>query len=331
MRLTRRTAVLAAEMALCLVPGYLGATEATTPLELARQLNQAFAEVAQKVSPAVVIINVVQKMAAPSADEDEDGPYDSLPPGFLKRFHEQFRSLPEVSEGSGIILREDGYILTNNHVVEDADKVEVKLQDGRRMRATIRGMDPQSDLAVIKIEATGLPVAKFADSARTRVGEFAIAVGAPFRLDYSVTFGHVSAKGRSNVLEGLDTSGMDQDFIQTDASINPGNSGGPLLDSSGRLIGVNTAIASPSGGSTGVGFAIPVDNVKQVVESIIRNRPTTWLQPDGRHGAKFPILNRQPENVLTLAAFHHGVMPPLTQSVWPLMNEASSLAKYRQA
>ncbi|HTL56742.1 MAG TPA: trypsin-like peptidase domain-containing protein [Candidatus Limnocylindrales bacterium] len=248
-------------------------------LDLVRQFNDVFAEVAQKVSSAVVIVNVVQKLpeGAFGDDEDEAGPFDSLPPA-LKKFHEQFKRQPysEVSAGSGVIVREDGYILTNYHVVEDADKIDVKLQDGHTLRASVRGTDPQSDLAVIKIDAKGLVAAKFADSAKTRVGEFAIAVGAPFRLDYSVTFGHVSAKGRSNVLQGYEAVAMDQDFIQTDALINPGNSGGPLVNIDGEVIGINTLI---HGLHSGIGFAIPSNLAKEVSDQLIAQGKFTraWL------------------------------------------------------
>src|ERR1043166_345416 len=162
-------------------------------LELARQLNQAFSEVAEKVSPTVVVINVTQK---PSAITNEDGssPFDSLAPELRRFFQERQLEIP--AQGSGVIIRDDGYILTNGHVVEDADKIEVRLHDGRSFTGKVRGVDAKSDVAVIKIEAKELPKAVLADSAKTRVGEFAIAIGAPFSLDYTVTFGHVSAKSR---------------------------------------------------------------------------------------------------------------------------------------
>jgi serine protease Do len=261
---------------LLLAPGAGVAKDASPNLELARQLNQAFVEVAEKVSPTVVVINVVQRVT-PSGPEEEgdDGAYDSLPPGFWRKFHEEFRrQAPGL--GSGIVLREDGYILTNTHVVENADKIEVRLQDGRTFKATLRGSDPKSDVAVIKVNAKGLPVATLADSSKTRVGEFAIAIGAPFSLDYSVTFGHVSAKGRSNVIQGDEGAAMDQDFIQTDALINPGNSGGPLVNINGEVIGINTLIR---GMHTGIGFAVPSSLAKEVADKLIADgrfiRP--WL------------------------------------------------------
>src|SRR6185436_18520715 len=138
---------------------------------------------------------------------------------------------------------------------------------GRKFKGKVRGVDPKSDVAVIKIDAKGLPVATLADSSKTRVGEFAIAIGAPFRLDYSVTFGHISAKGRSDVLTAYDGSAlMDQDFIQTDANINPGNSGGPLVNIEGEVIGMNTLIR---GLRTGIGFAIPSSLAKEVSDKLI--------------------------------------------------------------
>ncbi len=268
-RMTRGWPVLTT-IGLLLSAATLQAKAPQASLELARQLNQAFVEVAEKVSPTVVVINVIQKVSPPSMSEgEEDGSFDSLPPGFWRRFHQQFQQqMPEKtrSEGSGIILRENGYILTNRHVVEDAESIEVRLRDGRTFKATVRGVDPQSDVAVIKIDARGLPVATLADSSKTRVGEFAIAVGAPFSLDYSVTFGHVSAKGRSDLPLDFMAGGMDQDYIQTDANINPGNSGGPLVNIDGEVIGMNTLIR---GLRTGIGFAIPSNLAKEVAEQLI--------------------------------------------------------------
>ena len=252
----------------------------TSNLDLARQLNAAFVEVAEKVSPAVVVITVTQKAgeeSLESTDTDEEG---LTPREFWKRFHEQFEDTPMeklVGQGSGVIIRENGYILTNRHVVEDAEKIEVRLKDGRTFKATVRGVDRQSDVAVIKIEAKGLPVAKLANSSKVRVGEFAIAIGAPFSLDYSVTFGHVSAKGRSNIVPAYRGSSLlDQDFIQTDANINPGNSGGPLVNIEGEVMGINTLIR---GLRTGIGFAIPSDLAREVSDRLIEDGKFTraWL------------------------------------------------------
>ena len=302
--ITTRRPVSAAAVILTLLMGAMNsrASEPIAPLELARQLNQAFADVARKVSQSVVIINVVQKPSAASTDSDEDGSYDSMPQDFWRKFHEQFKNMqPEVSEGSGVIVRQDGYILTNNHVVEDAEKVEVRLQDGRTLPATIRGTDPQSDLAVLKVDAIGLSVLTFAESARIRVGEFAIAVGSPFRLDYSVTFGHVSAKGRANVLEGYESVSMDQDFLQTDALINPGNSGGPLVNIDGEIIGINTLIR---GLHTGIGFAIPSNLAKEVSDQLIAEGKfrRAWL------GVVIGALRDDPELRQVIQGVHDGVV-----------------------
>src|ERR1051326_3250884 len=249
-----------------------------TNLQVAQQLNQAFVEVAEKVSPAVVVINVVQKPTVVVPDE-EDGSSDSVPPEFRRQFPLPYEELPQekaFGQGSGVIIREDGYILTNGHVVEDADKISVRLHDGRLFKAKVRGVDAKSDVAVLKIEAKGLPVAALADSTRTRVGEFAIAIGAPFSLDYSVTYGHVSAKSRANIIEGRDGAAMDQDFIQTDANINPGNSGGPLVNINGEVIGINTLIR---GLHTGIGFAIPSSLFKEISDQLIAEGKFTraWL------------------------------------------------------
>lgn len=238
--------------------------------DLVHQLNRSFVEIAGKVSPSVVVISVVQKESPTMFDDAEDDDHsDSMPPGFWKRFHEQFRRPPmdkALGQGSGIIIRENGYILTNGHVVEDAESISVRLRDGRIYKATVRGMDPQSDVGVLKIDAHGLPVAELGDSAQTRVGEFAIAIGAPFGFDFSVTFGHISAKGRSNIIDGIEGMSMEQDFIQTDALINPGNSGGPLVNIDGQVIGINTLI---QGLHSGIGFAIPSNLAKEVSDQII--------------------------------------------------------------
>jgi len=254
---------------------------ADTNLDLVRQLNQAFVEVAERVSPSVVVIEVREKPAQWLPDSDRDDktiPPDSLPREFWRQFHQQFgEEMPEEGQGSGVIIRKDGYILTNRHVVDNAEKIKVRLRDGRMFDAKVRGVDPQSDVAVIKIEADNLPVARLADSSKTRVGEFAIAIGAPFSYDNSVTVGHVSAKGRSNVVPSFEGGAtMDQDFIQTDANINPGNSGGPLLNIDGEVIGINTLIR---GLHTGIGFAIPSNLAREVSDKLIADGKFTraWL------------------------------------------------------
>ena len=264
-------------------------------LDLARQLNNAFIEVAETVSPSVVVIKVAQRHKAGILDDLGNPWWDMLPKEFRKRFEEEREKQQQEAEeedkrsgrppvfdgqGSGVIIREDGYILTNFHVVEEAEKIRVRLRDGRTFDATVRGTDAQSDMAVLKILATNLPAAKLGDSAAVRVGEFAVAIGAPFDLDYSVTFGHVSAKGRSQVIptRGANSQGakMDQDFIQTDASINPGNSGGPLVNLYGEVIGINTLI---QGLHTGIGFAVPVNLAREVADKLITDGKFTrsWL------------------------------------------------------
>jgi serine protease Do len=262
-------------LGIALAPRSALAKEPSANLALARQLDEAFVEVAEQVSPAVVVITVVQKTS--KSEEDQEGGFDSLPPGFWRYFHKQLQR-PEktLGEGSGIIIREDGYILTNGHVIDGAESIEVRLHDGRSFKASLRGIDPQSDVAVIKIDAKGLQAAVLADSAKTRVGEFAIAIGAPFSFEYSVTFGHVSAKGRSNVIQGFEAASMDQDFIQTDANINPGNSGGPLVNINGEVIGINTLI---EGLHSGIGFAIPSNLAKEISDKLIAEGKFTraWL------------------------------------------------------
>jgi serine protease Do len=258
------------------------ASKPNSNLDLARQLNQAFVQVAESVTPSVVVITVIPRARPSRFNPTEGSGNDGTPMDELRRFMRQLPQEPTpdnmTEEGSGIIIRENGFILTNGHVVDDADKIEVRLKDGRTFKATVRGMDPPSDVAVIKIDATGLPVAKLADSSKTRVGEFAIAIGAPFALDYSVTFGHVSAKDRSNIPTGdFESPTMsDQSFIQTDANINPGNSGGPLVNIDSEVIGVNTLIR---GLRTGIGFAIPSNLAREVSDQLIATGkyPRTWL------------------------------------------------------
>ncbi|MBI3850330.1 MAG: trypsin-like peptidase domain-containing protein [Verrucomicrobia bacterium] len=260
---------------LVLLPLTLSAKDSPTGLDLARELNHAFIEVAEKVSPAVVVVTVTQKPESFKFDDEERNPLDLLPPEMRRYFRHRMEEPPEKSygQGSGVIIREDGFILTNRHVVDDTEKIEVRLKDGRVFKAEVRGVDPQSDIAVIKIDAKGLPVARLADSSKTRVGEFAIAIGAPFELDYSVTFGHVSAKGRKVLSDRIM---MDQDFIQTDASINPGNSGGPLVNIEGEVMGINSMIR---GMQTGIGFAVPMNLAKEVADKLISEGKFTrgWL------------------------------------------------------
>jgi serine protease Do len=209
------------------------------------------------------VVKIEIKIGAKEAAVNNGIPDDP----FFRQFfggQRKMMSPPQHGVGSGVIVTKDGYILTNNHVVDDADEVKVTLQDGRTFTAKVIGKDPKSDVAVVKIDAHDLPAITFADSDKCEVGDLVLAVGNPFGIDQSVTRGIVSAKDRSAM--DLDY----QDFIQTDAAINPGNSGGALVDADGRLIGINTAIYSRSGGNQGVGFAIPTDLAKGVMESLIK-------------------------------------------------------------
>ena len=197
-------------------------------------------------------------------------------PMFRRFFGEQFESRTRrtSSLGSGVIVSPNGYILTNHHVVEAADEVEVALIDGRKAKASVIGSDPETDLAVLKIKLKELPAITFGQSQQVKVGDVVLAVGNPFGVGQSVTMGIVSAMSRSRV--GINTF---EDFIQIDAAINPGNSGGALTDTSGNLIGINTAIYSSSGGSLGIGFAIPIHVAKQIMEQIIQSGSVirVWL------------------------------------------------------
>lgn len=293
MRIVFPVALPALLACLVLSPRPLPGKEVSAALDLARQLNSAFVEVADEVSPSVVVIRVAQKANRMDLELDESNPLYEF---FRKQFEQERERQKRRSErgprepqfngqGSGVVIREDGYIMTNRHVVEGAEKIKVRLKDGREYDGTVRGVDAQSDIAVIKIEAKGLKTARLGDSVKTRVGEFAIAIGAPFDLDYSVTYGHVSAKGRSRIIP--DPS-MDQDFIQTDANINPGNSGGPLVNIYGEVIGINTMIR---GMNTGIGFAVPINLAKEVADKLILEGKFTraWL------GVGIKALSEYPE------------------------------------
>ncbi|MBC8095219.1 MAG: trypsin-like peptidase domain-containing protein [Akkermansiaceae bacterium] len=288
------------------VPNALFSAETNRPhFDLVRQLNEAFVQVAESVSPAVVVLTVTEK--APVFAEPTNLPgTNRLAPH--PRFH-HFEDEPLEGKGSGIIIRKDGYILTNGHVVEDAEKIQVRLLDGRTFTATVRGVDTQSDVAVIKIEADGdLPVARLGDSSKVRVGEFAIAIGAPFSLDYTVTYGHISAKSRGNVVPFfLGGQMMDQDFLQTDANIHPGNSGGPLVNIEGEVVGVNNMI---QGMRTGIGFAIPINLAKDIAERLITHGKfvRSWL------GIEIRALSDDPEVRERVKTIKSGV---IVQSILP--------------
>ena len=229
-----------------------------TPLPRdSRPSTTSFAPVVKKVSPSVVNIYTSKTLRLDPA---------------LRQYLREMYGLDRVpserrqqSLGSGIIVSEDGYILTNNHVVEGADEVKVALSDERTVYdATVVGTDPQTDVAVVKVTAENLPTITFADSGKIEVGDVTLAIGDPFGVGQTVTMGIVSAKDRGGI--GITNY---EDFIQTDASINPGNSGGALVDAAGRLVGINTAILSRTGGNQGIGFAVPVNLARYVMERIV--------------------------------------------------------------
>jgi len=227
-----------------------------------------FTVAAEKVMPAVVHI---QSTSSSSNVPRQMEPFNPFEEFFGPRFQQPG---PSQSAGSGVIINEEGYIVTNNHVVEGADVVEVSLLDNRTFKAEVIGTDPDTDIALLKINEKGLPYLSFVDSDKARIGEWVLAVGNPYNLNGTVTAGIISAKGRSiNILSRGTPQGPStaiESFIQTDAAINPGNSGGALVDLQGGLIGINTAIASPTGSYSGYGFAVPSDLVSKVVEDLIQ-------------------------------------------------------------
>ena len=239
--------------------------------DVVHQLNSAFAKVFETVAPSVVIIEVTKKSDGNDTSLD-DLFFQSPDNGDPRRG----RDTPEPvqSEGSGFIVRPDGFIYTNFHVVDGAEKVTVKLKDGREFPGKVAGTDEKTDIAVIKVDATNLPVVQLADSDAVRVGQFAFAIGAPFKLDYTFTYGVISGKGRNKLLE---TGGYNiADYLQTDTSINPGNSGGPLCDIDGKVVGMNTLI---NGLNRGLGFAIPSNLVNEIGTQLIAGNKIVrpWL------------------------------------------------------
>src|SRR2546427_9711991 len=224
-------------------------------------LGDAFASVAEHVKPAVVFIK---------SERREHVSNRRLPPGFEDFFQVPRRPQVEQGSGSGFIVSQDGYILTNNHVVQGADRVTVRLLDNREFSAKTVGTDPSTDVAVITIQTTGLPTVRLGDADSTKIGNWVLAIGNPLgeAFTFTVTAGIVSAKGRG--LQGLNSSRYAiQDFIQTDAAINPGNSGGPLVNVRGEVIGINSAIASETGYYAGYGFAIPINLARTVMTQLI--------------------------------------------------------------
>jgi serine protease Do len=242
----------------------LGAGAAAQPAQLA----EGFADLSDRLSPAVVNIRTSQNIS---------GGLPTFPPGSpLERFNDYLGGAPrmESSLGSGFVIDPEGVIVTNNHVIEGADAIEVAFQDGRTLEATIVGTDPATDLAVLRVSsAETLPYVSFGDSDAARVGDWVVAIGNPFGLGQTLTVGVISARNRDI------QSGQYDDFIQTDASINRGNSGGPLFNLDGEVIGVNSAILSPSGGSVGIGFSIPAQLATTIVDQLLEYGETRrgWL------------------------------------------------------
>ncbi|MDZ7266797.1 MAG: DegQ family serine endoprotease [candidate division KSB1 bacterium] len=250
-----------------------------------RDLNNAFIEIAEAVNPTVVTVFTekvyrVRETLSPFSFFFDDPLRDFWGEDFFgprpRRQTPPEREYRQQGLGSGVIVSAEGYILTNNHVIADADTIYIRTMDGRTIAAKVVGADPKTDIAVLKVEAKNLPVIKKGDSDRLRVGEWVLAIGSPLspNLAHTVTQGIVSAKGRSNV--GLADY---EDFIQTDAAINPGNSGGALVNLDGELVGINTAIASRSGGFQGIGFAVPINMAENVMQSLIKHGKVVrgWL------------------------------------------------------
>ncbi len=247
-------------------------------IELLSRTSQAIAEIVKEAMPAVVFVQVEKTIEQGPSPFGQD-PFGMFNDPFFQRFfgpqlRQRPRKFKQRGQGSGFIISKDGYILTNNHVVGEADSISVKLADGRKFKAKVIGKDPQSDVAVIKINAKDLPVLPLGNSDALQVGEWVIAIGNPFGLTQTVTVGVVSAKGRSRL--GITDY---EDYIQTDAAINPGNSGGPLINIHGEAIGINSAIFSRSGGYMGIGFAIPINMAKAVKDQLIKNGKVVrgWL------------------------------------------------------
>ena len=235
------------------------------------ETSKAFSEIVSAISPAVVNISTTKVVRKDTGPFFEDPFFDLFNPfhdfGVPKKWKE--RSL-----GSGVIVSAEGYIITNNHVVEKSDEIKVTLLDRRTFKGSIVGADPKTDIAIIKIDAKDLPTLTLGDSDKLQVGEFVLAIGSPYGLSHTVTMGIISAVGRANV--GIADY---EDFIQTDAAINPGNSGGPLVNIKGELIGINTAIFSRTGGYQGIGFAVPSNMVRLVMDQLIHSGKVTrgWI------------------------------------------------------
>lgn len=256
-----------------------------SPAAQAYDFRKGFSHVAQQASPAVVFIQVEKTVTVGHGQQGfRNNPHELFGEEFFERFFgrgfsrpqspspsgPQGRSFVQTGQGSGFIISEDGYILTNTHVVGDADRIRVHLQNGKEYSAKRIGADARTEVAVIKIDAKELPTVKLGDITQLEIGEWVIAIGTPFGLQETLTVGVVSAKGRSGI--GITDY---EDFIQTDAAINPGNSGGPLLNIDGEVVGINTAIYSRSGGYMGIGFAVPIDMAIGIKDQLVADGKVT--------------------------------------------------------
>jgi S1-C subfamily serine protease len=244
-------------------------------LAVLKKLDEGFTAVFEKVAPAVVVIEATKAEPVRKLQSSDLFDHDDL----AEQKRERDWTVPEIpvqSEGSGFFIRPDGYIVTNRHVVDDAERIEARSYDGRRWDASVVADDERTDIAVLKIEGVRMPVVTWGDSDAVRVGQLVCAIGAPFNQDYSFTCGWVSGKGRNNLLGANSTKPLFEDYIQTDAFINPGNSGGPLFDVEGRVVGMNTLI---NGLGRGLAFAIPSNLLRDVTDELIKTgkvrRP--WL------------------------------------------------------
>jgi S1-C subfamily serine protease len=286
-------------------PVLCAADDAAKPagdLGLLRQIERGFVQLFEKVAPTVVVIEAVKPDDSDSRDfqrfelflRDRDGESSSEKEHF---------PLPRESrsEGSGFVIRSDGFIITNHHVVADAEKIDVRLKDRRRFPAKLVGADERTDIAVVKIDAKDLPAAELGDSDALKVGQLVCAIGAPFNQDYSFTCGWVSGKGRSNLLSGASNTVLYEDYIQTDAFINPGNSGGPLFDVEGKVVGMNTLI---NGIGRGLAFAIPSAMLGDISQRLIADGKVrrSWL------GVRIDTLSENPVLREHLRGIQEGVV-----------------------
>jgi Do/DeqQ family serine protease len=228
-----------------------------------------FSPAADAATPATVHIKTKATRTV-SNNLPRNNPFGDLFPDLDDFFGDKYRSIPQMASGSGAVISEDGYIVTNNHVVDGADDITVTLNNKKSFKAKLVASDPSSDLAVIKIEAKNLPFLLYGNSDEVKVGQWVLAVGYPLTLETTVTAGIVSAKGRTLDINRRQSDNPVESFIQTDAAVNPGNSGGPLISTDGKLIGINSAIASPTGAYAGYSFTIPVNIVKKIVSDLIK-------------------------------------------------------------